>query len=45
MEFRFDDKNDCIPRLADFGISRENSTENNPMTASVSWLLLSAPEI
>ena len=45
MEFRFDDKNDCIPRLADFGISRENSTENNPMTASISWLLLSAPEI
>lgn len=45
IEYRFGDKNDYIPRLADFGISRENSTENNPMTASISWLLLSAPEI
>ena len=45
MEYRFGDKTDCIPRLADFGISRENSTETNPMTASISWLLLSAPEI
>ena len=45
IEYRFGDKNDFIPRLADFGISRENSTENNPMTASISWLLLSAPEI
>ena len=45
LEYRFDDENDCIPRLADFGISRENSTENNPMTASISWILLSAPEI
>ena len=45
MEYRFGDKHDCIPRLADFGISRENSTESNPMTASISWLLLSAPEI
>ena len=45
MEYRFGDKHDCIPRLADFGISRESSTESNPMTASISWLLLSAPEI
>ena len=45
IEYRFGDKNDCIPRLADFGISRENSSETNPMTASISWLLLSAPEI
>ena len=45
IEYRFGDKNDYIPRLGDFGISRENSTENNPMTASISWLLLSAPEI
>ena len=45
IEYRFGDKEDFIPRLADFGISRENSTENNPMTASISWLLLSAPEI
>ena len=45
IEYRFGDKEDFIPRLADFGISRENTTENNPMTASISWLLLSAPEI
>lgn len=45
LEYRFEDKEDFIPRLADFGISRENSVENNPMTASISWLLLSAPEI
>ena len=45
IEYRLGDKNDLIPRLADFGISRENSTELNPMTASISWLLLSAPEI
>ena len=45
IEYRFGDKTDFIPRLADFGISRENSTEFNPMTASISWLLLSAPEI
>ena len=45
IEYRLGDKNDYIPRLADFGISRENNTENNPMTASISWLLLSAPEI
>ena len=42
LEYRFGDKNDYIPRLADFGISRENSIENNPMTNSISWLLLSA---
>ena len=45
IEYRLGDKTDLIPRLADFGISRENSTEYNPMTASISWLLLSAPEI
>mgnify|MGYP002626032512 CR=1 FL=1 len=45
IEYRLGDKNDIIPRLGDFGISRENSTENNPMTASISWILLSAPEI
>ena len=45
IEYRLGDKDDIIPRLGDFGISRENSTENNPMTASISWLLLSAPEI
>ena len=45
IEYRFGDKTDFIPRLADFGISRENSTLNNPMTASISWLLLSPPEI
>ena len=32
-------------QIADFGISRENSTYNNPMTASISWILLSAQEI
>ena len=45
LEYRFGDKDDFIPRVADFGISRENSTDSNPMTASISWLLLSAPEI
>ena len=45
IEYSCGDKEDIIPRLADFGISRENSTLNNPMTASISWLLLSAPEI
>ena len=45
IEYRFGDKSDWIPQLSDFGISRENSTEYNPMTASISWLLLSAPEI
>ena len=45
LEYRFGDENDFIPRVADFGISRENSTDSNPMTASISWLLLSAPEI
>jgi len=45
IEYRLGDKNDIIPRLGDFGISRESSTENNPMTASISCLLLSAPEI
>lgn len=45
IEYRFGDKHDYIPRLADFGISRDVSIENNPMTASISWLLLSAPEI
>ena len=44
INYRFGDKNDIIPLLADFGISRENSLEN-PMTASISWALLSAPEI
>ena len=45
IEYRLGDKNDIIPRIGDFGISREMSTEINPMTASISWLLLSAPEI
>jgi len=45
IEYSCGDKENIIPRLADFGISRENSTLNNPMTASISWLLLSAPEI
>ncbi len=46
IKYRFNDKNDIIPLLADFGISRENSSdENNPMTNSISWALLSAPEI
>ena len=45
IEYRLGDREDIIPRLADFGISREDSTLNNPMTASISWLLLSAPEI
>ena len=45
IEYRLGDKTDLIPRLADFGISRENSTEFNPMTMGISWLLLSAPEI
>jgi serine/threonine protein kinase len=45
IEYRLGDKYDIIPRIGDFGISRESSTENNPMTASISWLLLSAPEI
>ena len=45
IEYRFGDKSDCIPRLADFGISRDVSNELNPMTASISWILLSAPEI
>ena len=43
IEYRLGDKTDIIPRLADFGISRENSGLN--MTNSVSWLLLSAPEV
>lgn len=46
IKYRLNDKNDIIPLLADFGISRENSSdENNPMTNSISWALLSAPEI
>ena len=43
IEYRLGDKTDIIPRLADFGISRENSSLN--MTKSVSYLLLSAPEV
>ena len=45
LEYRFGDKEDFIPRLADFVISRENSSENNPRTASISLLLLFTPEI
>jgi len=45
IEYRLGDKNDIIPRLGDFGISREISTENNPMTFSISEAFLSAPEI
>ena len=44
INYRFQDKKDIIPLLADFGISRENSL-NNPMTMNISWYLLSAPEI
>ena len=44
IEYRLGDKTDIIPRLADFGISRENSSLK-PMTNSVSWILLSAPEV
>ena len=44
LKYRYNDKKDIIPLLADFGISRENSTAN-PMTASISNALLSAPEI
>ena len=45
IEYRFGDKSDFVPRLADFGISRDVSTQSNPMTKSVSSLFLSAPEI
>ena len=45
IEFSCGDKEDIIPRLADFGISRDNDSSNNPMTRSISCLLLSAPEI
>jgi len=45
IEYSCGDKENIIPRLADFGISRENDTSNNPMTRSISCLLLSAPEI
>jgi serine/threonine protein kinase len=45
IEYSCGDKENIIPRLADFGISRDNDTSNNPMTRSISWLLLSAPEI
>ena len=45
IEYSFGDKENIIPRLADFGISRENDTSTNPMTRSISCLLLSAPEI
>ena len=45
IEYSLGDKEDIIPRLADFGISRDNDTSNNPMTRSISCLLLSAPEI
>ena len=45
IEYSFGDKENIIPRLADFGISRDNDISNNPMTRSISWLLLSAPEI
>lgn len=44
IKYRFNDKNDIIPLLADFGISRDNSLDN-PMTSNISWALLSAPEI
>ena len=44
IKYRCNDKKDIIPLLGDFGISRENSNES-PMTASISWALLSAPEI
>ena len=45
IEYSCGDKENIIPRLADFGISRDNDISNNPMTRSISWLLLSAPEI
>ena len=44
LKFRYNDKKDIIPLLADFGISRENSTVN-PMTSSISNAFISAPEI
>ena len=45
IEYSCGDKEDIIPRLADFGISRDNDSSNNPMTRSINCLLLSAPEI
>ena len=44
IKYRFQDKKDIIPLLADFGISRENSL-NNPMTQNISSYFISAPEI
>ena len=46
IEYRFGDPNDYIPRLGDFGISRDNfSDTNNPMTMNISWFYLTAPEV
>ena len=46
IEYRFGDPNDYIPRLGDFGISRENFSDiNNPMTLNISWFYLTAPEV
>ena len=46
IEYRFGDKDDYIPRIGDFGISRENySDSSNPMTQSISWFYLTAPEV
>jgi len=45
IEYSCGDKEDIIPRIADFGISRDIDISNNPMTKSISCLLLSAPEI
>ena len=42
INYRFQDKKDIIPLLADFGISRENSL-NNPMTQNISSYFISAP--
>ena len=46
MEYRFGDKEDIIPRIGDFGISRENYCDtDNPMTSNISWIYLTSPEV
>ena len=46
IEYRFGDKEDIVPRLGDFGISRENySDTDNPMTSNISWIYITSPEV
>ena len=46
IEYNLGDKEDIIPRLGDFGISRENYCDtDNPMTSNISWIYITSPEV